>query len=191
MLRPLKKLCTRQEYLAMEEVAPYKSEYHQGKMYMMAGGTGDHSLIKVSVIRELSVRLRRTPCRVFDSDMRLLIDAEDLYTYPDAMVVCGKVEYENKKETTLTNRVLIVKVLSETTRVYDRTDKFAFYKQIPTLQEYVLVGSIEPHIEIRRKVLGRKWVTEHHKGLDAVIRLQSANIEISARDLYEQASWYA
>ena len=190
MLRPLKELYTRQEYLAMEEVAPYKSEYHNGKIYMMSGGTGDHSLVKVSVIRELSTRLRRTPCRVFDSDMRLLIDSADLYTYPDAMVVCGKVEYETKKETTLTNPVLIVEVLSQTTRVYDRTDKFTFYKQIPTFQEYVLIESTEPHIEIRRQVLGRKWVTEHYKALDAIIRLHSIELEISVRDIYEQASWY-
>ncbi len=190
MLRTLKQEFTRAEYMALEEIAPYKSEYHNGKIYMMAGGTGDHSLVKVAVVRELSERLRRTPCRVFDSDMRVLIELEDLYTYPDAMVVCGEVEYETKKEITLTNPVLIVEVLSQATRVYDRTDKFAFYKQLPTFQEYVLVESTEPHIEVRRKVFGRKWVTEHYKGLDAVVRLHSIDLEIPARDIYEQAAWF-
>ncbi len=190
MLRPLKELYTRQEYLAMEQVAPYKSEFHNGKIYMMAGGTGDHSLIKVDVITELRQRLRRTPCRVFDSDMRLLIDSADLYTYPDAMIVCGKVEYETKRETTLTNPVLVIEVLSEETRVYDLTDKFTFYKKIPTLQEYVLIETTKPSIIVHRRVLGRRWVAEHFDGLDAVMHLQSVNLTIPARQIYEQAGWY-
>lgn len=191
MLRPIKEFYTRDEYLALEEVSPLKHEYHNGKIYMMAGGTGDHSLVKVAVIRELSTRLRRTPCRVYDSDMRLLVESENLYTYPDAMVVCGKVEYENKKETTLTNPILIIEVLSEATRVYDSTAKFAFYKKIPTLQEYLLIESIEPKILVYRKALGRKWVSEPFDGLDAIVRLQSVNLTIPAQQIYEQALWYA
>lgn len=190
MLRSIKEHYTRAEYLAMEEVAPYKSEYHNGKIYAMAGGTGDHSLIKVDLITQLRQRLRRTPCRVFDSDMRLLIKAEDLYTYPDAMVVCGKIEYETKSETTLTNPILIFEVLSQTTHVYDRTDKFAFYKKLPTFQEYVLVESAKARIEVHRKVLGRKWVSERFEGLDSILRLQSVDLTIPARQIYEQASWF-
>lgn len=189
-LRPLKDLYTRQEYLAMEEVAPYKSEYHNGKIYMMAGGTADHSLIKVDTITELRQRLRGTACHVFDSDMRLLIESEDLYTYPDAMVVCGENKFETKSETTLVNPLLIIEVLSESTRQYDQTDKFAFYKKIPTFQEYLVIESAEPKIVVHRRALGRKWVVEHFDGLDAVVRLQSVNLTIPARQIYEQASWY-
>src|SRR6266540_385371 len=139
MLRPIKKTFSPAEYLAMEEVADYKSEYYDGEIFAMSGGTADHSKIAVNFTAALSHLLETKPCHVFNSDMRLRVERSGMHTYPDAMVVCGKIEFVERRKDLLKNPVLIVEVVSESTRDYDRGAKFNFYKQIPTLKEYLLV----------------------------------------------------
>ncbi len=119
MMRPAKKSYTPAEYLAMEQVADYKSEYYNGEIFAMSGGSADHSLIAVNLASELRQHLAAQPCRVFNSDMRLLVKRSNLYTYPDVMVVCGRVEFVERRSDTLLNPLLIVEVLSESTREHD------------------------------------------------------------------------
>ena len=97
-MRKIKTIFTPAEYLAMEEVAEYKSEYHNGEIFAMAGGTTDHSLVAVNVIIALGTRLAARPCRVFSSGMRLHIERSGLYAYPDGMVICGKIELVKKHQ---------------------------------------------------------------------------------------------
>ena len=118
MLRRIKRTFTPAEYLAMEEVADYKSEYFKGEIFAISGGTPDHSTIAVNIAGELNRLLASKPCRVFNSDMRLHIERNGLYTYPDVMVICGKVELAKKRKDTVTNPLLIIEVLSESTRDY-------------------------------------------------------------------------
>ena len=181
MLHPTKKMnFTPAEYLAMEQAADYKSEYYGGEIFAMSGGTADHSIIGGNFIIALGRRLEAKPCRVFTSDMRLLVKSGGLYTYPDAMVVCGKIQFVERRKDTLTNPLLIVEVLSESTRDYDRGAKFNFYKQIPSLQEYVLVESENARVEVYRRV-GELWTMDMTEGLDGVIQLQSVECEIPRR----------
>ena len=116
MLRPPKQTFSPAEYLAMEQVAEYKSEYYDGEIFAMSGGTPDHSTIAVNFVIELGTRLASKPCRVFNSDMRVHLERSGLYTYPDAMVICGKIQLAKGRKDTVTNPVLIVEVLSESTR---------------------------------------------------------------------------
>ncbi len=197
MLRPTKKTqFTPAEYLAMEQAADYKSEYYDGEIFAMSGGTADHSVIQGNWIAALHQQLSAKPCRVFTSDMRLLVARSGLYTYPDAMVVCGKIEFVERRKDTLTNPLLIVEVLSESTRTYDRGVKFNFYKQIPSLQEYVLVESEQAHVEVYRRVgdpsarSGQDlWTMDLSEGLDGDIRLQSVECEISVAQIYAKVTW--
>jgi Uma2 family endonuclease len=189
MLRPIKTTFTPAEYLAMEEVAEYKSEYYNGEIFAMSGGTTDHSLIAVNLTTALSQRLEPTPCRVFNSDMRLYIERSGLYTYPDGMVICGKIELVKGRNDTVTNPLLIVEVLSESTRDYDRGARFNFYKQIPTLQEYVVVESERPHVECYRRTAGDQWLVEMVDDLDATVRLESIACDIPLRQIYSKVSW--
>lgn len=189
MLRPLKTTFTPAEYLAMEEVAEYKSEYYNGEIFAMSGGTTDHSLIAVNWIIALGTRLAPTPCRVFNSDMRLYVERSGLYTYPDGMVICGKIELVKGRNDTVTNPLLIVEVLSESTRDYDRGAKFNFYKQIPTLREYVVVESERPHIECYRRTADDQWLVEMVEDLDAMVRLESIACDIPLRQVYSKVSW--
>lgn len=190
LLRPLKKHYTPAEYLAMEEVAEYKSEYFDGKIYAMSGGTGDHSLIQGNLIGLLNEfrRGKRKPCRVYTSDMRVLVEQSTFYTYPDVILVCGRVQFSSGRNDVLINPTLIIEVLSESTRKYDRGAKFEFYKQISSLQGYILVESTRPHVERYRRV-GRKWESETYNGLEAQFTLDLLDSEVTLERIYEQVSW--
>ena len=189
MIRSVKRTFTPAEYLKMEEAAEYKSEYYAGEIFAMAGGSSDHNLIAGNLHTALNQSLDTKPCRVYINDMRLLIQLDGLYTYPDVMVVCGKIRFDDRRNDTLTNPILIVEVLSESTREYDRGEKFKFYKQIPSLQEYILVESENARVECYRRGDGDKWMIEIHEGLDAVVKLESVECEISLRRIYNKVSW--
>ncbi len=188
MLRPLKSKFTQAEYLAMEEAAEYKSEYYNGEIFAMSGGTADHSKIAVSCAAELRQMLDPKPCHVFNSDVRLLVQPNGLYTYPDVMVICGKIQFVERRKDTVTNPILIVEVLSESTRDYDRGAKFNFYKQIPSLQEYVTIESESARIECYRRA-GDKWTIETYDNLNAVARFESLACEIPVKRIYHKVAW--
>lgn len=189
MLRRTKRVFSPSEYLAMEEVADGKSEYFRGRILTMSGGPPDHSSVAVNLIGALGTRLAAKPCRVFNSDMRLHIEPNSLYTYPDVMVICGKVELVKRRNDTVTNPVLIVEVLSESTRDYDRGMKFNMYKQVPSLQEYVVVESENPRVECYRRGADDQWVVEMIDDLNATVRLASVACEITMREIYRKVSW--
>ena len=189
MLRPVKTVFSPAEYLAMEEVAEYKSEYCNGEIFGMSGGTADHSLATVNFTAALSQRLQLGPCRVFNSDMRLHVERNGLYTYPDVMVICGKIELVKNRNDTVTNPVLIVEVLSESTRSYDRGAKFNFYKQIPTLREYILVESERSHVECYQRTRDDQWLVEMYDDLSATVKLESVACEIPLLQIYSKVSW--
>lgn len=189
MLRAAKTKFTPAEYLAMEEVADYKSEYYAGEIFAMTGGTADHSTVAVNLTSEIRQFLTTRPCRVFNSDMRLYIQKSGLYTYPDVMVVCDKLKFAARRDDTLVNPMLIIEVLSKSTRDYDRGAKFEFYKEIATLREYVLVESEAPRVECYRRGSGSQWIIETYDGLEAVARLESLGCDLPLRQIYHKVSW--
>ena len=179
-----------QEYLARERVAEIKSEYFAGEMFAMSGGTRAHSLICVNLIREASGRLGESSgCEVHTSDLRVKSAATGLYTYPDVMVVCSKLKFLERRADTLVNPLLIIEVLSKSTRDYDRGAKFEFYKGIDTLQEYVLVESESPRVECYHRGAGNQWIIETWAGLDALARLESLGYDLPLRQVYHKVSW--
>ena len=177
------------QYLAMEVVSEEKHEYYDGEIYLLAGGTREHSLIAVNTIVALGNKLASKPCEVYNSDMRSLVERSGLYTYPDVMVICGKVRMVERRNDTVTNPVLIVEVLSESTRDYDRGMKFNFYKQIPSLQEYVVVESERARVELYRRGEKEAWTVEAYVNLDAVLPLTSVDCQVSLREIYSKVSW--
>ena len=131
---------TPEEYLAHERAAEVKSEYIAGQIYAMSGAGRAHGLINMNLSRLLSTQLGDQPCEAFASDMRVKVSAARLYTYPDLVVVCGEPLFEDAQVDTLLNPTLIVEVLSPSTEAYDRGAKFAYYRQLPSLREYLLVA---------------------------------------------------
>ena len=192
MVLAAKKLYTPEEYLAMEETADYKSEYFQGEIFAMAGGSFNHNLIVGNLHAELRSALRDKPCRVLMSDMRLLVERNGLYTYPDVMVVCGKVEFAPKRNDTLTNPTVIIEVLSPATREYDRVKKFALYKRIDALRDYLLIDSEQIHAtHFRHADVSAPWTIEMYEEPSNILNLDSAGCLISLAQIYDKVEFEA
>lgn len=131
---PLVKKYSIEEYVQLEQETNTKYEYHDGKLFAMAGDTLNHSSISTRMTSELDRHLEESNCIVFNNDAKLNIVKFNKYVYPDAMIVCGVVERSNQYPEAITNPIIIIQVLSESTAAYDRGDKFKFYRSIPSLQ---------------------------------------------------------
>lgn len=177
---------TPEEYLALEEKADHKSEYFQGEIFALAGGSLKHNLIVGNIHAELKNALKAKPCRVLMSDMRLLVKRNGLYTYPDVMVICGKVEFVEGRNDTVTNPIVIVEVLSPSTHSYDRVKKFARYKQLDSLREYVLVDSEQVHVTLLRRTESGMWTIEMCDERETIVRLESIGCELALARIYDQ-----
>ena len=175
---------TREEYLAFEETAEERHEWYKNEAFAMSGGTRNNSLLASNVLFALRSALRGSDCLVFQSDLRVQVQAEGLYTYPDITVVCGGEQYETEKQTTLLNPTLIVEVLSESTERYDRGRKFAFYRAIPSLQAYVLVAQDRASVEVFRKGTDGHW-TLFEPDDEGTIELASIGATLRLTDVYE------
>jgi Uma2 family endonuclease len=113
----------------------------------MGGASPKHVLIASNIAGELRHRLKDKPCQVYASDLRIQADAGNAYFYPDVAIICGRPEYHDGKHDTVTNPIVIIEVLSPTTRNYDRGDKFAYYRRLASLREYILIDQEPCHIE--------------------------------------------
>ena len=131
---------TPEEYLALERQAEYRSEFFHGEIFAMAGASREHNLIAGNVSRELGNQLKGRPCETYQSDMRVKVSDTGLYTYPDVVVACGELAFEDDEVDTLLNPTLLIEVLSESTESYDRGKKFGYYRTIQSLAEYLLVA---------------------------------------------------
>jgi Uma2 family endonuclease len=176
-----KRLLSPQEYLAQERLAETRSEYYRGEIFAMAGGSPRHSLSKTNTVRELSSAVKGSSCTAYDSDLRILVSANGLYTYPDASVICGKIELADD---TCTNPTLLAEVLSESTEAYDRGKKFDLCSQIASLREYLLISQQEPTLERRWRNPDGIWSATMVTGLDKWIDLPSIGVTLSLAEIY-------
>ena len=176
---------TPEEYLALEEAAEFKSEYHDGEIVPMTGGSINHNRICGNVYACLKFLLRGKNKEIFMSDLRLWIPRYQRYTYPDVMVIQGNPALHNNRTDTITNPVLIVEVLSKSTQNYDHTDKFRYYRSIPEFQEYVLINEYELQIEQYTKTGEAQWLLREFETEDAKITFSSVDLEIAIADIYE------
>ena len=180
-------LLTVDQYLEIERAAETKSEFHNGRMFAMSGGTVRHSRIGVSFASALVVALKGGPCGVNSNDLR--IRAGRIHTYPDVSVVCGEPKLADNYKDTLLNPTLVVEVLSPSTEAYDRGFKFSQYRDIESLQEYILVSQAEPRIEVFRRQPSGEWLLSEAVGMDAHIRFQSVDCEIALADVYDKVTF--
>jgi Uma2 family endonuclease len=180
----LKPLLTPQEYLAIERQAEFRSEFYRGEMFAMAGATWEHTLVKDNISGETRQQVKDGPCHVLTSDMRVKVDASGLYTYPDIVVVCEEPKFEDKMFDTLLNPRILMEVLSESTERYDRGAKFAMFRQIPTLQEYVLIAQDEPLVERHVRQPDNSWLMTEFRGLTQTFVFASIPVKIALTDIY-------
>ena len=177
---------TPEEYLAIERAAPFRSEYHNGQMSAMAGASRAHNLIVTNFVAEFRTRLRARDCETYRNDMCIQIAATSLYTYPDVVVVCGKPLLADQHADILTNPLLIIEVLSESTKDYDRGTKFSHYRRIPSLEEYLTVSQTEMLIEQSIRQPDGSWLLREFRPANAAIPISSLAIELNFADIYDK-----
>jgi Uma2 family endonuclease len=177
---------TPEQYLEMERQAPYKSEYYRGEIFAMAGATTRHNVVKDNLIFNTMLRLRGKSCRTMSSDQRILTRHTDgLYSYPDIVIVCGKPQFSDLYKDTVMNPVVIVEVLSKSTEGYDRGDKFLLYRQLESLEEYVLVDSKKIHAEVYRKNEEGFWLLASEAiDIQESIYLKSVDVVLPMEEVY-------
>ena len=177
---------TEEQYLQMEREAEFKSEFHDGRMFAMSGGSPNHALLSGAILALLRPQLPRE-CRVFSPDLRVKVAAAGLYTYPDCSVICGELETFGAQKDTVLNPLLIVEVLSPSTEGYDRGKKFELYRTIPSLREYLLIHQDRRHVEHYSKQDDGSWVLRDYSGAEATITIARLNAKISLGELYTSA----
>jgi Uma2 family endonuclease len=173
-----------EEYLQLEEQAEYKSEYHDGEIIPMTGGTTNHNEISGNIYANLKLSLKKQNYRVYMADIRLWIPRHRLYTYPDVMLIKGAPIYADQGTTTVTNPVMITEVLSPSTQNYDQGDKFAYYRSIPELQEYILVSQQQYHVMQYTKTEAGKWLLSEYATEAAEIQLESVDLVWNLAEIY-------
>lgn len=180
-----------EEYLELETAAESKSEYRNGLIIPMPGGTPNHNRITVNLSAALNFALKGQAYDVFASDLRLWIPQTRLYTYPDLMVVSGQLHFAEGRKDTITNPLIIAEVLSESTANYDRGEKFRLYRTIPTLQEYILISQAEMHVEQFAKTADNKWILSEYDGQDTILTLNHIQFQVPLKDIYDKVDFDA
>ncbi|MGK7930140.1 MAG: Uma2 family endonuclease [Microcystaceae cyanobacterium] len=175
-----------EDYLQQEEKANFKSEYLNGEIIPMAGGTVNHNQIAVNITTELSFAFKKLDYRVYIGDVRLWIPKLNTFTYPDIMVVKGEpIYYENRQDTIL-NPILIIEILSPSTKNYDKEGKFSAYRTIPSFQEYILVSQTKIYGERFLKTDNKKWIFQEYFKEDQQIELQLETLSLTFVDIYHK-----
>jgi len=181
---PIQRL-TEAQYLELERRAESKSEFFEGEMFAMSGGTPSHSQIATNLAAEFRNQLKGRNCVAYNSDLRLKVEVTGLITYPDLSVVCGPLQFAVGTDDTVVNPTVIVEVLSDSTEAYDRGRKFENYRQMPSLREYLLVSQKEPRIEQFVRQESDQWLLREAAGLNATLGLPSLKIEISLAEVFD------
>ena len=175
-----------EEYLAIERRAEHKSEYINGEVFVMSGGSRQHNTITVNVSSSIHAQVRQRPGVVYSSDQRVKVSATGLYTYPDITILCGEAVFDDDQQDTLTNPTVIIEVLSKTAAGYDRNEKFANYRKLSSLAEYVLISQTRPHIELYTRQPDGQWLLSESDDPTASIRLASIDCSLALGDVYEK-----
>jgi Uma2 family endonuclease len=181
-----------EDWLAIERAADdQRSEFVAGEVFAMTGATEQHNLIVGNVVRELGNALKRKPCRVYPSDLKVRIEADNVGAYPDAMVICGERAFHDDRRDVVTNPTLIVEVLSDSSEAYDRGDKFAHYRTLPSLQIYLLLSQDRMQAELFVRQPDDTWQFTAFVGAEDRIPLAAVDAELTLGELYDKVEFTA
>jgi Uma2 family endonuclease len=174
---------TPEEYLEGERKAETKSEYLDGHIYDMAGATRAHNLVAGNIFGEIRSQLKGRTCEAYIGDMKVRVPSSRLYTYPDVAVACGEIQFEDDETDVLLNPVVLIEVLSPSTEAYDRGRKFERYREIESLQEYILIAQDRVSVEhyLRR---GGEWAFKSYLDRNDRIALPSIDCAILLSEIY-------
>ncbi len=179
------KVYTPTEYLELETEAELRHEFINGKMIPMAGGTTNHNEVVTNLCLLLKPLLRQQGGKVYTENVRLWIPEYNMFTYPDVMVIAGEPIYYSDSQTTVTNPIAIIEVLSDSTRDYDQGRKFGFYRSVESLQEYGLVEPQKTLVMLYRRGTVKEWSLHIFESKTDSVILQSIGVEMRLQEVYE------
>ncbi len=178
-----KLLVSREDYLKLDAQSNIRHEFYQGEIFAMTGGTFNHAKVSLNISTCLQTQLHGKPCQPMNSDMRVQTPS-GLDTYPDISIYCGQPELDDKQHTLL-NPVVIIEVLSPSTRNDDRGKKFTLYRSIPCLQDYILVEPEQYLVEHFRKIDHGDWVFHEYLQISDQVQITAIDQPLSLSDIYE------
>lgn len=182
-------LITEVQYLRLEREAEFKSEFVNGLVYPRLGTTANHNIIAGNCLIFLTLQLRRRPCQVFGSDMKIRIDKANVFRYPDVSGVCGPVLFHDDTQDAYCNPSIIVEVLSPATERLDRGEKFTLYRLLDTLTEYILIHQDRVEVEIFTKLSKGQWSSILYDELADSFHLRSVNCRLTLAEIYEKVTF--
>lgn len=180
-----------QTYLEAERRAAFKSEYFDGHVYAMAGGTRAHIILEGNLGFEVVGRLRGRSCESYGSNMKVWIPSTRAFVYPDLTIACGSPKLRDDYRDVLENPVAIFEILSPSTEMYDRTLKFDGFCSIPDFAQYVLISQVAPRVEVFTKNAEGFWIFTRFTGLDATAEFSTVGIEVPMASLYDRIEFAA
>ena len=180
---------TPEQYLEMDRKAEYRSEYVSGEILAMAGASREHNRITINIGTSLLTQLRGGSCEPFTTDLRVKGHTTGAFLFPDVVVGCGPLEFEDASLDILLNPVVLMEVLSPTTESSDRGWKFAHYRQLATLTDYVMLSQYQPLVEHYARNPDNQWVLTELRGLSSILRLPSLGCELLLADIYERVEF--
>lgn len=175
-----------EDYLAAEEVAEYKSEYYAGEVFPMAGGTINHNQIVINLCIILGIAFKKRDYRVLASDVKLQIPDTESFTYPDILVIKGPPDYWQNRRDTVCNAQLLIEVLSDSTKDYDRGGKFEIYRHLPDLQDYILISQDKVHVEHFVKQAPKQWLLTEYSALTDNLPIAQLGETLALSDIYDK-----
>jgi len=174
-------------YLAAErEAVDSKHEYVAGQVFAMTGASYNHNVIVANIVRTLGNQLLERPCTVISSDMRVRISTADAAKYPDVIALCEAPQFYDGRHDVLLNPTLLVEVLSPSTEAYDRGGKFALYRGLESLQEYVLIAQERPSVEVFTRQADGRWLLSAYAEPEAQVEFESIQCRIPLREIYHR-----
>lgn len=176
---------TEEQYLAMDRAAEMRSEFLDGEMIAMSGGSSNHARLQQNISSELYNRLQGSGCEAFGSDLRIRVSAR-MYTYPDISVVCGKLRLADGHQDILLNPIVIFEILSPSTEKYDRGVKFQHYRTIDSLKGYVLVAQDAVRVEHYTRGDDNTWTLRDHQTLEEELKIASIGVSLPLSRIYDR-----
>ena len=180
---------TPEQYLDSDRKAEGRSEYVNGEILAMAGASRIHNRITLNIGSLLTAHLRGSSCEPFTSDLRVKSLVTGSYLFPDVVVGCAPLEFEDNSLDILLNPTVIMEVLSPTTASDDRSWKFAHYRRLETLTDYVMLSQFQPFAEHYTRQSDNQWILTELRGLDAVLSLPSVGCEVPLSAIYERVEF--
>lgn len=180
---------TPQEYLELERKAEFRSEYVDGEMIAKSGGTYDHARIVVATACSLAKQLERSTCEIAMTDLRLFSARHQAFVYPDLVVMCGAVQCLDACQDTITDATAVIEVLSPSTKNYDRSQKFDFYRSLPSFAEYLLLAQDEIRAELHVRLPDASWLFREFTSPGDIIELKSIGCHLELQTLYDRVEF--